>query len=162
MIATTHFLDASLVYGATGQTAGNLRSFRAGRMRAQITRDGRMFMPNVNTPTQSCNVATNSEVCYRSGKRRPLFRGSVRTGSFFVRSSRNRLQVVFFFFGEGPLCVRANIANGTSNGFSSPIRSLNGRAPFRHVPLPALFSADPLSAEKRRLGEYAIPRPANY
>jgi len=55
------------VYGATGQTAGNLRSFRAGRMRAQITRDGRMFMPNVNTPTQSCNVATNTEVCYRSG-----------------------------------------------------------------------------------------------
>ncbi|XP_027853231.2 peroxidase-like [Aphis gossypii] len=67
VIATTHFLDASLVYGATGQTAGNLRSFRAGRMRAQITRDGRMFMPNVNTPTQSCNVATNTEVCYRSG-----------------------------------------------------------------------------------------------
>lgn len=67
VIATTHFLDASLVYGATGQTAGNLRSFRAGRMRAQITRDGRMFMPNVNTPTQSCNVATNTEVCYKSG-----------------------------------------------------------------------------------------------
>lgn len=68
VIATTHFLDASLVYGATGQTAGNLRSFRAGRMRAQLTRDGRMFMPNVNTPTQSCNVATNSEVCYRAGE----------------------------------------------------------------------------------------------
>lgn len=66
-IAVTSFLDASLLYGSDSTTANHLRSFTNGKLRTQIGPNGRSYLPNVQNPTQFCNVPNDDSVCYETG-----------------------------------------------------------------------------------------------
>ena len=47
----------------------SLRLFRNGLLKTRETKDGRPFLLTVEKPTEVCDVSSDSDICYLSGKR---------------------------------------------------------------------------------------------
>jgi hypothetical protein len=66
MVAVTHYLDSSNVYGSSQQVADSIREFQGGRLRVEL-KYGRQFPPSNNNKSALCDHVTESEACYLAG-----------------------------------------------------------------------------------------------
>lgn len=64
---TTSFLDASHVYGPSDEIANSLRHWEGGRLRADYSKD-REFPPSPGNKTSVCDLESEQDVCYLTGK----------------------------------------------------------------------------------------------
>ncbi|XP_063992692.1 peroxidase-like isoform X2 [Diachasmimorpha longicaudata] len=62
----TQFLDLSLVYGSSDQTAMNLRALVGGRLRTEI-RSQREWPPTNPNASMACDIRSSNDVCYVAG-----------------------------------------------------------------------------------------------
>ncbi|XP_063226518.1 peroxidase-like [Bacillus rossius redtenbacheri] len=69
IVASTHFLDASVLYGSTAELASSLREFQGGRLRT-VVKHGRPFPPSAPNKTAVCDNVTPDEACYLTGDTR--------------------------------------------------------------------------------------------
>ncbi|XP_058116226.1 peroxidase-like [Anopheles ziemanni] len=67
--SVTAFLDLSVVYGNSVNQSNGLRSFAGGRLKVE-ERDGKHWPPHHPNGTRTCDVESESEVCYLTGDAR--------------------------------------------------------------------------------------------
>ncbi|XP_068081947.1 peroxidase-like [Anabrus simplex] len=67
MNGVTHFLDLSMVYGSEPSRTLELREMSGGRLKSQLSKDGRIFLPSVRDPPAECDVASSTDTCYQAG-----------------------------------------------------------------------------------------------
>ncbi|XP_017886411.1 uncharacterized protein LOC108628767 isoform X2 [Ceratina calcarata] len=69
----TAFIDGSTVYGSDAGTARDLREFVGGRLRMQLTPDGRSLLPPSKNPNDGCNrdvEKARGRYCFSAGDAR--------------------------------------------------------------------------------------------
>lgn len=67
------FIDGSMIYGTEKNAAENLREFRGGRLRMQLTPDNRTLLPPSTDPNDGCNRETErrrGRYCFAAGDAR--------------------------------------------------------------------------------------------
>ncbi|XP_049772469.1 peroxidase-like [Schistocerca cancellata] len=71
MNAATHYLDGSAVYGSTAARTRALREGNGGRLKVQVKGGNEKgFLPASSSPTEACQVDSDTEVCYHAGDSR--------------------------------------------------------------------------------------------
>ncbi|XP_014291722.1 peroxidase [Halyomorpha halys] len=66
IVTVSHYMDASLVYGSTPETAAALRQGFGGRLVVEV-RDGRQWPPPAANKSATCETQDDDEPCYRFG-----------------------------------------------------------------------------------------------
>lgn len=67
MVSVTHWMDASLVYGATQQVSDTIRERVGGRLRVELKDHHRPFPPTARNKTAVCDILSEREPCYQFG-----------------------------------------------------------------------------------------------
>lgn len=68
LVAVTHYMDASLVYGSNLQVANSLREGIGGRLIVSV-RHGRHWPPSANNKSATCDNQDDDEPCYQFGNK---------------------------------------------------------------------------------------------
>ncbi|XP_046682531.1 peroxidase-like [Homalodisca vitripennis] len=66
LVAVTHYMDASFVYGSTNEVAVRLREGHGGLLRVDV-RDNRPWPPAAVNKSAACDTQTEDEPCYQFG-----------------------------------------------------------------------------------------------
>nr|CAD7575755.1 unnamed protein product [Timema californicum] len=69
IVAVTHFMDCSIIYGSSKQQTDSLREWKGGRLRMEY-RHGKGFPPSSTNKSSICDHISEQEACYVAGDSR--------------------------------------------------------------------------------------------